>query len=351
MKSLYNLTIVGLLAVSGCSAGSTGMRRDFYPDDPKAALSPATLDSSTSTEASLHAVSLVTDPSSNNVVTNSEVIAPGNQVKISCDEDAAVRGTFSVPEDGELKLPYGVSIRALGLTETEFKKQVAASYKPFFRGSPTIKVSVDRTQALVEVHGLVKKPGSVIVKQDSSLDEIIAQAGGLDGGTADTTPRYVSIQHATGRSVIRLQDYFAGGQQAIPQWHGGEKIFFQSSGTTTAVNSTASDAVQIIGMVVSPGEYAYQPNGDFFYYLVRAGGPTDRADMQRISLLRKVSNGTEKYTFGTESARELPQIQRGDVILVNADNPSDIEKDSRVLGGFGGVLSAMSTAVLVGLGL
>ena len=319
------------------------MRRDFYPDDPQAALSPAAISASAQSNAEVESPALVQDPNA---------IAPGNQIKISCDEDAAVRGNFSVPADGELKLPYGVSVRALGLSEAELRRQIVESYKPFFRGTPSIKVSIDRTQALVEVHGLVRKPGAVLVKENSSLDEVIAQAGGLlEGGAPDTTPRYVSIQHAGGRSMIRLQDYFSGGAQPVPAWHGGEKIFFQSSGNGAAVSGTASDAVQIIGMVVSPGEYAYQPSGDFFYYLVRAGGPTDRADMQRISLLRKVSNGTEKYTFGTESARELPQIQRGDVILVNADNPSDMEKDSRVLGGFGGVLSAMSTAVLVGLGL
>ena len=343
-KQRHILIILGALAaLSGCGPSSSGMRRDFYPDDPQAALAPSAISATSQTAALTETPALVQDPSA---------IAPGNQIKIACDQDAAVRGTFSVPADGELKLPYGVSISALGLSEAALRAQIVESYKPFFRGTPAIKVAIDRTQALVEVHGLVKKPGTVLVKQDSSLDEIIAQAGGLlEGGAPDTSPRYVSIQHAGGRSMIRLQDYFSGGPQPVPAWHGGEKIFFQSSGNGASVSGTANDAVQIIGMVVSPGEYAYQASGDFFYYLVRAGGPTDRADMQRISLLRKVSNGTEKYTFGTESARELPQIQRGDVILVNADNPSDIEKDSRVLGGFGGVLSAMSTAVLVGLGL
>jgi protein involved in polysaccharide export with SLBB domain len=127
---------------------------------------------------------------------------------------------------------------------------------------------------------------------------------------------------------------------------GGETVFFQSERPRGA--TPGRDYVQVLGQVRSPGDYPYTPGADFYEYLIRAGGPTDRADLHNVTLVRNIGDRQrEAVNFALDESDQIPAIQGGDTLLLHADNPSPLEKKSRVIGGFASILSTIATVVLL----
>jgi protein involved in polysaccharide export with SLBB domain len=105
--------------------------------------------------------------------------------------------------------------------------------------------------------------------------------------------------------------------------------------------------IQFLGEVRQPGEYPFKNDSDFFDYLIKAGGPTERADMNNIALLRNNGDQREMLNFDITKADKIPALNPGDTLIVHSDSPSALEKDTRVVGGFAGIISALATVVVL----
>ncbi len=245
-------------------------------------------------------------------------IAPGFLVRLSSTEDHDINGEFRIDFNGRLVLPYGVTMETTGKTEDQLRSTILSSYQKFFRSAPNIQVSIAEKKYWVDVRGLVDKAGQYLVSRNSSLDEIISKAGALRTNT-ETKVKYVKIEQLGVSALINLDDYYRGTAAGnIPQWQGGDIIFFQSQGETKQPAQTVSDAsVQILGQVVNPGEYRVKSGADFLYYLVQAGGPNDRSDMSKIEIIRIVNGKKEVLPFKLEDTTNLPEILGGDVVIVH----------------------------------
>ncbi|MFM1847454.1 MAG: hypothetical protein RL417_928 [Pseudomonadota bacterium] len=274
-------------------------------------------------------------------------IAPGFELEITCPADRSVGGIYRVEADGALKMPYKVQVDAHGISTEALATELDRAYRPYIR-SPNFSVAIKKRSYFVDVQGLVTKPGPVLVKSESSLDEIIAGAGGLQQTPErQAQAQYVRVVQGAASGTFKLRDYFAGSLTGLPVWQGGEKIFFQSEGgPTNGKGKVARRYINILGQVRSPGEYPYE-HGDFHRYLIQAGGPTDRADLDNISLIRMNGDSVGTRTFTVHEPTELPTLESGDTVIVQADNPSPLEKRSRVIGGFMSILTSIATVVLL----
>lgn len=273
----------------------------------------------------------------------STAIAPGYLIGLR-SSDPKVKGEFRVEFDGTLKLPYNVKLTAADLSESQLRDEIRNAYRTYFRSPNDINVTVLQKEYLVDAQGLVQKPGRYVLKEDGTLDELIAQAGGLqDSSSAEGKAKYAFISTATGtHGLIKLADYHSGKQQKA-HWLGGESVFFQSDAQGGAKGNTA---VTVLGQVKSPSQYVAEETGDFYTYLIKAGGPTDRADLGNITVIRPNGNTTSALSFDAQSPASIPQILPGDTIIVNADNPSQLEKKSRVWANFANIISALGIIVV-----
>ncbi len=297
--------------------------------------------------------------SEGDVVDRADLLGAGFVIRMQATVDRSLSGEFTVSDDGVLKLPYGYVVEVSGRTLSAVEQQAREHYAPFYRGSPELRMSVVRRKLSVMVRGLVEKPGRFAVRSDSSLDELIGSAGGLQKAS-DQAPlaRFVRITGAHGTKIIRLSDYYAGTLLQIPAWEGGESVFFQRDAMSPGGASLAAGAagpgsyIQILGQVRSPGEYSLSQEGDFFYYLTEAGGFTDRADLHNLMLVRseKMPDGRQQrkvLTFSIDQAREVPPFSEGDILLVHADNPTSTEKKTHILSEIGQFLGSIATGALV----
>ena len=283
---------------------------------------------------------------------NSE-IAPGFEIHIENAEDAKINGTFRVGPDGNLKLPYDVKVKAAGSTVPQLQQDVRNGYKSLLK-APAMNVTIANREYYVDVRGLVRKPGQYLVKDTSSLDELIAKADGLqesarpDGSGNQAQAEYARIEQLGVTGVIRLRDYFSGQSELIPAWQGGETIFFQSErGAGALVGEATRDYVTVLGQVRNPGEYPYVANADVFHYFLKAGGPTDRGDVNELSLIKMTPSGRQVTTFRLEQSDSIPSINAGDTLIVGSDVPGPVEKKTRVIGGVASIITGVATIILL----
>ena len=269
-------------------------------------------------------------------------IAPGYSVHIS-SLDPKLNGTFRVDIDNTLKLPHDKTITTTNLDENSLRDSIRSTYRNFFKSFDQLQVKIVATEHLIDVQGLVIKPGQYIVKETASIDEIIALAGGLNEKGQPQKVKYLNIRGPNGAGIIRLADYHSGVQSLAPHWEGGERLFFQTDAPNLVqVSNNDPSVVRVIGQVKAPAEYPVNPGATFFTYLLQAGGPTDRADLANITLIRSDTSSTRARTFNSQSFRDIPPREPGDTIIVNADIATETEKTSRVVASIAGVVTSLS---------
>lgn len=284
-------------------------------------------------------------------------VAPGYEIDLFNPTDEQMNGKFRIPFSGILELPYGIRVNTAGLSENSLKEKINSAYSNFYQTNPNLRISVVDKKFWIDVRGLVKKPGQYLVRSDSSLDEVIAQAEGLQEIPAqDPAPRYFRIEQMGASALIKVSDYYAGaysGTELVnPRWQGGEVIFVQAD--PAAPQERSVNYVQTLGQVRAPGEYPYRPDADFYYYLVKAGGPTDRANLDKIEIVRWDGALRRSFFFSLEEPEDqnqLPAIQGGDLLIVHADNASALEKRTRIVSDIATIITGIATVIVLAIAL
>jgi protein involved in polysaccharide export with SLBB domain len=258
-------------------------------------------------------------------------LAPGYLIAIKSSQDQNLNGTFRVDSSGELRLPYNVKVETNGMSFDKLKQVLENAYRPYFKGSPNLSISVAQRRYWVIVNGLVVKPGEYLVKHDSPLDDIISAAGGLGD---DMDNGFVRVKQGGENRWINLGEYFRYGKSdQVPQWNGGELIFFQKEGSRgLEINSKTGQTkgVYLLGEVKTPGETTYQPGADFYYYLTKLGGPSQVANLDNVELVRTVKDLDRKEirreTIFKGNVDDLPPIEEGDLLIINHDKQTPFER-------------------------
>ena len=276
-------------------------------------------------------------------------LAPGYLLRLSSLEDKKLNGQFRVEFDGFLYLPYQVAIQASGVSLADVSRKIVESYRPFFKGEPRVQVSLEQRKLWVDVRGLVKKPGKILVFPDTGIDEILAL---VDGFLPNSNVDSVRLDRAGAETTtLALGPYFTSGDASnIPRWRGGERIFFHSSSVRNPFfdEKQNSKAIRVLGEVKRPGLVPYREDADFLYYFTQVEGPSTLADLKKIEIVRGRMPGAESIVLNFESEKNLfPKLLPGDMILVHADRPTQLERTVPVLSGIAAVVSAVLLSILV----
>lgn len=268
-------------------------------------------------------------------------VASGFLFKLSNLEDKELNGQFRVNFEGELILPYKVVIHAAGLSLAQLQEEVAKAYRPYFKNSTPNRLELIERSYWIEVRGLAVKPGKVLMKQGSNLDEVIAKSGGL---SKDMSAKFVKVSATSGSKLYDLDRYYRTGEPSkLPAWEGGEVVFFQAE--DSSVNGSAvnldRNSVRILGEVRKPGELTYRAGADFLYYFSEAGGPTAGTDSQKIQLFRAETGNRTFEEFSLDQKNGIfPPIRKGDTLVIHAVHPSIFERNIQAASGIAAIVSA-----------
>lgn len=278
------------------------------------------------------------------------LIAPGFLVNLHCLTDSKLNGDYRVSFDGDLQLPYDITVNTTGLSVSQLQHKLEDLYRPYFKTASEIEVRVKERHYWVDVRGLVDKPGRFLVEPEASLDLVI----GLAGGTSkDSPPLYVRIQKGQKVFIVDLNQYYQRGEDhpQILGWIGGEVLFFQREIAAASGEKTPSSQyrlpIYMLGEVRKPGEYTVPPGSDFVDTLVQAGGFTEKADLDDIEIVRRAGGVKRVYDFSWSEFQRAPSPLQGDVILVHADNTTKFERHTLLVATIISALAAVVTSTVL----
>ena len=151
--------------------------------------------------------------------------------------------------------------------------------------------SVSSGSRKVYVMGQVQKPGAFETSEGVGFLDVIANSG---GPTQYADIRAVRILKKNGTvTPFNFQDFTEGRSSRLPSISSGDAVFFPEKGpedNKSWLKLETDDSLKILGAVKKPGRYEWAPSVDFMDYLSNAGGPTAKADLAHVKIIKPGSD-------------------------------------------------------------
>ena len=232
-------------------------------------------------------------------------LGPGDSISVQVYGQPDLSTTAYVADDGTLSVPLAGAVPVSGLSPTEAGGRIEAALKSakiLVDPHVTLTVTQSRSQR-VSVLGQVGTPGRYAVESNTSILDLLAQAGGITAGGSDIV--FILRQDKDGKEARYPVDLkgLATGSGAIPALtlRGGDSVFVPKA-----------EQFSIYGEVTTPGRYRVEPGMTVIEAIARAGGITQRGSQRRVDIKRKLPNGT----YSDQKARLGDLVQPDDVIQV-----------------------------------
>ncbi len=201
------------------------------------------------------------------------VIKPNDTVKVTCEEESAVTGTYKVTNDGLILMPFIGAIKISGLTAKEAEAKISDELvRQRIVKTATVRVDLKASsKAPIRVGGAVKNFGDFDWKDGMRLSDVVKWAQPTQA--ADLTK--VKIQAANGDLITINYTLFDGKDNKYnPEIRSGDVITFAlASGT---------DSVYIVGGVNKPGAIDFRQGLNLRQAIDKVGGFLLDADQTKI---------------------------------------------------------------------
>jgi len=212
-------------------------------------------------------------------------------VEIQVFELAQLTRKVRVAEDGTISLPLLGKVMIGGLSPQQAEAHIGdlLREKKLVK-EPQVTVFVeDMVSRQVTIQGAVKKPGSYPLLGAKTLLDMIGQAGGL-------------VDQA-GQQIIILRPFTADKDDRIEI--DVERLVYEGDplmnillqpGDIVMVPYEQEIRIYVNGAVRNPGAQKF-PGSDeisLLQAITAAGGTTDRANERRVTVIRKLGNGTKQ---------------------------------------------------------
>ncbi|WP_252030804.1 SLBB domain-containing protein [Vibrio sp. SCSIO 43135] len=204
----------------------------------------------------------------------------------------------------------------------------------------------------IYVFGQVNAPGRYKFTKEMHFLDILSAA---DGPTKDADIHNIRVTHRDKTysqvSKLNLSLYFETGDESLlPKVTMGDTIYIPEKDRNWLDDSKES-TVRVLGAINKPGRYSFDDNMTILDILAEAGGPSDNAYLEKISVVNMSCCQGQARTFDlinfskTADIYQLPVIRAGDTIYIPDRRESFIEK-ARV--GLEDILRLTTTIVLIG---
>lgn len=133
--------------------------------------------------------------------TKGYLIGPGDVLHVSVWKDATLDRTVTVRPDGMVSFPLLNDIQVNGFTPMELQKAMSAKLQQYV-ADPEVSVVVQEVHSFaVSVMGQVKNPGRYEQKEQVTVLDVLAEAGGF---TAFASPSEIVVLRSEGTTRQRL---------------------------------------------------------------------------------------------------------------------------------------------------
>jgi polysaccharide export outer membrane protein len=213
--------------------------------------------------------------------------------------------TVYVGDDGNISIPLAGNVQVTGLSPAQASGRIENALKTGkILVDPHVSVTVTQSRSQrVSVLGQVGTPGRFPIESNTSIFDLLAQAGGVTSTGSDMI--YIIRQDKDGKETRYPVDLkgLANGAGALPSiaLRGGDSVFVPKA-----------EQFSIYGEVSTPGRYRVEPGMTVIEAIAKAGGITQRGSQRRVEIKRKLPNGNYSHV----KAKFGDLVQPDDVIQV-----------------------------------
>jgi polysaccharide export outer membrane protein len=234
-------------------------------------------------------------------------LGAGDQVKMEVFGRPEMDTTTYVADDGSIRVPLAGSVRIGGLSPAAAGQKVEEALKQGqYLVDPHVTFTVVQSRSQrVSVLGEVKSPGRYAMESNTTVLDLLAQAGGATDKGSDII--YILRPDSSG-NLQRLPVNLKGAvdsKDATPAvlqtLRGGDSIFVP-----------VAEQFYIAGEVHAPAMYRLESGMTLLQAIARAGGITERGSASRVQIKRRNPKGGYTVISGKSDAK----IQPDDVITV-----------------------------------
>ncbi len=234
-------------------------------------------------------------------------LGAGDQVKMEVFGRPEMDTTTYVADDGSIRVPLAGDVHIGGLSPAEAGKKVEAALREGqFLVDPHVTFTVIQSRSQrVSVLGEVKNPGRYPMESNTTVLDLLAQAGGATEKGSDVI--YILRPGSNGelqRFKVNLNgavDVKDAAPAVLQTLRGGDSIYVP-----------AAEQFYIAGQVHAPAMYRLESGMTLLEAIARAGGITERGSASRVQIKRRNPKGG--YTV--ISGKPDEKIQPDDVITV-----------------------------------
>jgi polysaccharide export outer membrane protein len=232
-------------------------------------------------------------------------LGPGDSVSMQVYGQPDMTTTVYVSDDGTLPVPLAGAVPVNGLSPSDASHRIESALKNGgFLVDPHVSLTVVESRSQrVSVLGQVGKPGMYPIQSNTTIFDLLAQAGGeLDTGADVVYLLRADTSGQVQRDPISLRGLNEG-SQSIPTrgLRGGDSIFVPRA-----------EQFYIYGEVTAPNKYRVEPDMTVIQAIARAGGVSPRGSERRVDIKRMTPDG--KYV--TLKAKLNDLVKPDDVIHV-----------------------------------
>jgi polysaccharide biosynthesis/export protein len=234
-------------------------------------------------------------------------LGPGDQVKMEVFGRPEMETTTYIADDGSIRVPLAGPVVIGGLSPGDAGQKVESALKRGqFLVDPHVTFTVLQSRSQrVSVLGEVRTPGRYPIESNTTVLDLLAQAGGATDKGSDII--YVLRPDGTG-ALKRLPVNLKGAVDSkdttpavLQTLQGGDSIFVP-----------LAEQFYIAGEVHAPAMYRLETGMTLTQAIARAGGVTDKGSTSRVSIKRRGPKGE----YVVISGKAGDKIQPDDVITV-----------------------------------
>jgi polysaccharide export outer membrane protein len=238
-------------------------------------------------------------------------LRPQDVLNVTVFDQPGLTKKYTVEGDGRVTFPLLGRVQAAGMTTEQLAADIQKRLSESFFNNPQVTIDVERTRR-VFVFGGVSAPGMYPLTPDMTIVELLARAGYSNAAEAmivrPKTPRAPALPDDKDTSVIRvnLREF----ERDLENGRLSRNVTLLD-GDTVYVPRFDPNRIFVSGQVRTPGAYSIPENTTLLQALALAGGPTERAALGRVRVIRLVKG---KQT--TVKARLEDIVRTGDTIIV-----------------------------------
>ena len=234
-----------------------------------------------------------------------ETLGVGDTIRVTVFQNPDLTTEARISERGTIVFPLIGEISLGGQTPAGAGNRIAAQLKQgSFMKDPQVTVSVVQIRSRqVSVLGNVARPGRYALDDANlTLTDILALAGGISQGGADTVTVVTNRNGSEKKMEINVAEMIAKGSMAANfEVQSGDTIFVQRA-----------PVFYIYGEVQRAGAYRLEPDMVVMHALSLGGGLTPRGSERRLTIHRRMADGAVR----TIDAKLFETVRPDDVIYV-----------------------------------